>query len=273
MIKVGCNFLSFKGLPMDIETFIQISYDLKLDVIDFHHRAFESDDPAYLRNLKMKCLKLGLPIGYLGTAAGHPQNEEEERQRSDQIKAAIDAAVVLGAPLVRVFGAHCPPGLEDRDPLFAALAGRLRQVAEYSAGKGVIVALQNHDNRNLAATGPDILRILGDVDHPNFSYIMDTGQWRGSPGAAGETDPKVDIYAWMEQVLPYACYVRAKFYRVASGREEILDYERIVGILKEQGYNGSLSIVYEGCEDEGRVERRVDLIRRAAGHLRELLAS
>ena len=273
MIKIGCNFLSFKGLPMDIESFIQISYDLKLDVIDFHHRAFASDDPEYLRSLKMKCLELGLPIGYIGTAAGQPKNEREERERLDQIKAAIDTALFMGAPLIRVFGAHCPPGLEDRDPLFEALAKRLREVAEYGAEKGIIVALQNHDNRNLAATGPDILRILSDVDHPNFSYIMDTGQWRGSPGAAGDPDPKVDIYAHMEQVLAQACYVRTKFYKIASGKEEILDYERIVDILKQQRYNGSLSIVYEGREDEGRVEERVELIRKAASHLRELLAS
>ena len=54
---------------------------------------------------------------------------------------------------------------------------------------------------------------------------MDTGQWRGSPGAAGEPDSSVDIYAHMEQVLPYACYVRTKFYKVASGKEEV---EKIV---------------------------------------------
>ena len=272
MIKVGCNFLSFKGLPMDVETFIQTSYDLRLDVIDFHHRAFTSDDPEYLRNLKMKCLKLGLPIGYIGVAGGYAGTEEEQRERIDQSKAAIDTAALMGAPLIRVFGAHCPPGLKDCDPLFESLARCLREVAEYGAEKGIIVALQNHDNRNLAATGPDVLRILSDVDHPNFSYIMDTGQWRGSPGAAGDPDPNVDIYAYMEQVLPHACYVRTKFYKVASGREEVLDYERIVGILKEQDYNGSLSIVYEGREDEGRVELRVELIGKAADHLRELLA-
>ena len=269
MIKIGCNFLSFKRLPMDVDEFIQMSYDIGLDVIDFHHRAFTSDDPDYLLALKMKCLKLGLPVGYMGVAGGFTGTEDEQRERIDESKAAIDTAAFFGAPLVRVFGGHCPPEVTDRDPLFASIARCLKEVADYGAEKGVIVALQNHDNRNLAATGPDVLRILSDVDHPNFSYIMDTGQWKGSVGAAGEPDPEADIYGYMEQTLPHACYVRAKIYKVASGREELLDYERIVRILKKQSYNGSISIVYEGQEEGDRVE----LIKKAAAHLRELLAS
>lgn len=267
MIKIGCNFLSFKGVDMDVESFIQMSHDIGLDVIDFHHRAFASDDPEYLLALKMKCLKLGLPIGYMGVGGGFAGSEAEQRQRIREAKAAIDTAAFMGAPLVRVFGAHCPPDVTDRDPLFASLARCLTEVADYGVEKGVIVALQNHDNRNLAATGPDVLRILRDVGHRNFSYIMDTGQWRGSVGAAGDPDPSVDIYAYMEQTLPEACYVRAKVYKIASGREELLDYERIAKILKRQGYNGSISIVYEGREDGDRVE----LINKAAVHLRDLL--
>ena len=42
--------------------------------------------------------------------------------------------------------------------------------------------------------------------------------------------------------------------------------------MEEQDYNGSLSIVYEGREDEGRVKLRVELIGKAAHYLRELLA-
>ena len=54
MIKIGSNFLSLKNTS--IEDFIQTSYDLKLDVVDFHQRAFESTDPAYLGGIKALCL-------------------------------------------------------------------------------------------------------------------------------------------------------------------------------------------------------------------------
>ena len=125
--------------------------------------------------------------------------------------------------------------------------------------------------RNMKRVGEIVSRInLGctqPANRENVTLIMDTGQWRGSVGAAGDPDPSVDIYAYMEQTLPEACYVRAKVYKIASGREELLDYERIAKILKRQGYNGSISIVYEGREDGDRVE----LINKAAVHLRDLL--
>ncbi len=43
--------------------------------------------------------------------------------------------------------------------------------------------------------------------------------------------------------------MRAKIYRIRSGVEAWLDYESIMSILKNAGYNGWMSIVYEGQDD------------------------
>jgi sugar phosphate isomerase/epimerase len=266
MIKIGCNYLSFKGVDISVEDFIRTCHGLRLDCLDFHQRAFASQDTSYLLGIKRQCLDLGLPVGYLGVAGGFAGDEDFQRAKVDEAKSGIDMALVLGAPLIRVFGWHTFE-TEGRDPMFAALARCLREVCDYGAEKGVIVALQNHNNRNLAATGPDVLRIIQDVDHTNLSFIMDTGQWRGSPGASGDPDPAVDIYRYMEQTLPHAGYVRCKFYQIASGREEVLDYDRIAHLMKEADFNGCISIVYEGRE-EGQ---RSTLIGMAAAHLREVL--
>ncbi|HCL29227.1 MAG TPA: hypothetical protein DIC52_12425 [Candidatus Latescibacteria bacterium] len=266
MIKIGCNYLSFKGAEISVDDFIDTCHDLRLDCLDFHQRAFSSTAVDYLLGLKRKCLDLGLPIGYLGVAGGFAGDADFQQGKIEEAKSAVDMALVLGAPLIRVFGWHTFE-TEGREPMFAALARCLGEVCAYGADKGIIVALQNHDNRNLAATGPDVLRIIKDVDHPNLSFVMDTGQWRGSPGASGEADPAVDIYRYMEQTLPYAAYVRCKFYQIADGRESVLDYERIANILRAGEYNGCISIVYEGREAE---DRRV-LIGKAAAHLRQVL--
>ena len=266
MIKIGCNYLSFKGAEISVEDFIQTCHELRLDCVDFHQRAFASQETDYLLGMKRQCLDLGLPVGYLGMGGGFAGDEEFQRSKVAEAKVVIDMALVLGAPLIRVFGWQT---LETggRDPLFAALARCLREVCDYGKKQGVIVALQNHDNRNLAATGPDVLRIIREVDHPNLSFIMDTGQWRGSPGAAGDPDPQVDIYDYMEQTLPHAGYVRCKFYQIASGREKVLDYQHIARLLQGANYNGCISIVYEGREQEDRAE----LIGKAAAHLRQIL--
>ena len=201
MIKIGCNYLSFKGAEIGVGDFIQTCHDLRLDCLDFHQRAFASQDTDYLLGIKRQCLDLGLPVGYLGVAGGFAGDDDFQQAKIEEAKSAVDMALVLGAPLTRVFGWKTFK-TEGRDPMFAALARCLREVCDYGAQKGVVVALQNHDNRNLASTGPDVLRIFQDVDHANLSFIMDTGQWRGSPGASGDPDPAADIYGYMKQTLP-----------------------------------------------------------------------
>ena len=85
------------------------------------------------------------------------------------------------------------------------------------------------------------------MDRRNFTFILDTGQWWGSPGTNREAigDPDVDVYASMQQTAPYASYVRAKLYRINSGKEQVLDYRRIMPIIRDVGFNGNMSVVFE----------------------------
>lgn len=266
MMKLSCNYLSLSDL--DIKTFIHTVFDLRLDAIDFHTSGFESQDIGYLREIRSLCLELGLSIGYIGVSPGFVASPEDLRLRVSAAKSAIDLASVVGSPMIRVFGGHVPDHIEDWKPLYQDLYKCLRELAQYGVDKGVVVALQNHDQNNLAATAENIIQILDEVDHPNLSHIMDTGQWKGSIGAAtrGEFDPAVDIYQQMEKTIGRAIYVRTKFYRIESGQEEWLDYPRIFTILHKANFNGNLSIVYEGEEKD-----RIGAIRKAAAQLRPLL--
>ena len=126
--------------------------------------------------------------------------------------------------------------------------------------------------RRHIATADDVIRMMSEVDRPNFTYIMDCGQWMGSPGGnpIGEIDPNVDIYAYMERVAPYASCVRAKIYRIDHGYEEWIDYDRIVAILKDVGYNGAISMVFELRPDTRA--STPDAVRMATNHLRDILA-
>jgi hypothetical protein len=48
-----------------------------------------------------------------------------------------------------------------------------------------------------------------------------------------------------------AVLVRAKLYRLRTGKEEWLDYGRIFKVLRVARYNGFVSLVYEGWRDRG----------------------
>ena len=87
----------------------------------------------------------------------------------------------------------------------------------------------------------------------------------GGGGHRGSSHPDFDCYDSIAKTAPFAVYVRTKIYRIDTGVEEWLDYPRIFDILREVGYNGCLSIVYEGTSD------RIESVRKAGNYLRSLL--
>ena len=90
------------------------------------------------------------------------------------------------------------------------------------------------------------------MNHPWCRHVLDTGQYLGSLGASGakaEDPSKYDVYKSIAQTAPQAVFVRAKLYRIKTGKEEWLDYDRIFKTLAGVKYNGFVSLVYEGWKD------------------------
>ena len=132
------------------------------------------------------------------------------------------------------------------------------------------IGLHNHAPA-VPPTGSDILYLLQAVDRRNFTFILDTGQWWGSPGTNREAigNPDVDVvYAFTQQTAPMASYVRAKLYRIDSGKEQVLDYRPIMPIIRDVGFNGNMSVVFE---DRGNSCRDEECLRLGSKYLRGLL--
>ncbi len=288
MIKLACNSLIAvgDGRWMDAEDFIEFAYQLRLDSVDFQlDRGLRSRDRDYLLRLKRACLERGVPIGFLGIGSGFvgstnlpgvgvvgaPLPRDELRRRIDEVKAAVDDAAYIGAPCIRLFGGSIPEATEASDALWFEMIASYQEVADYAADRGVFIGLHNHPPVD-SPTGDDIVRILQDTDRANLTFILDTGRWKGSPGTPpmGVTDPDADIYEYMKQTATYATYVRAKIYRIDSGREEWIDYSRVMEILSAVDFNGTMSIVYE---DQGNACGPREAITLAVAHLREVIAS
>ena len=266
-----------------IETMIDLAIELGLDLIDVHlDRGLRSLDDAYLRSIRERCTSSGLDIGYAGVGHGFVGVREHDatitadalaadewEDRVSEVEQGIDAAITLGAPLVRLFAGAIPEQTPDHDSIWVAAVSAFHRVATYADNRGVRIGLHNHPPA-VAPTGEDILRLIRDIDQPNGTVIMDTGQWHGSPGTnlQGTSDPEVDFYAYMAQVAPQTSYVRAKIYRIDSGMEEWLDYPRIVGILKAAQYDGPISIVYEDRNNQSASPAALHL---AVNQLRALL--
>ena len=173
----------------------------------------------------------------------------------------MDIALILGAPMIRLF---CGQPLTDPEERKREIRC-FQEVGDYGLKVGIAMGLQNHPS-----TGDDVIRIFEETDRPNFGFLFDTGQWCGSPAFnRGTPDPEHDIYEYMKQTAHLATHVRAKFYKIDSGREEWLDYERIVEIISKVDFNGNISIVFEGQGNQCSDREAIGL---AVAYLRGLLA-
>ncbi|MDE0042328.1 MAG: TIM barrel protein [Candidatus Poribacteria bacterium] len=265
-MKIGAMSLNLRDT--DATEFAGFVYELGFDVVELHTSAFESTDIGYLRELKATLMKWGLPLGYIGISNDFGRPVYEHPEQIALIKKWIDVADFMSCPLVRVFGAYIPEDCEDEGALWSPMISGFQEVADYGYEKGIFVGLQNHNHNNVTRTGDDLLRALRETDRPYFTHILDTGQYAGSPGASGHrgaSHPDYDCYDSIAMTAPYAVYVRTKFYHIESGVEEWLDYPRILDILCDVGYNGPLSIVYEGESNA------IDSMEKAADYLRALI--
>jgi len=270
MIKLGLQSLSYKDAfaagRMDVDRFLDHAAELRLDGVDLHVRHLDRTDDESLERLRLRSLRLGLPIGYLGVSNDFGRQGEELEAQIRRVQEWVDVAVRLRVPMVRVFGAWVRGGATEEE-VWPRLVAASRRVTAYARERRVLLGLQNHNHGCIPATGAQTLRLLDAVDDPYFTHILDTGQYRGSPGASGAggiADPEHDLYESIRASAPRAVHVRAKIYRIASGREEWLDYPRILAILRDVGFNGWMSIVYEGQEaepEEAAVPRAVRYLR------------
>ena len=248
MIKLG-----WMARATDAEVFeehVKFASDLGLDVIDFHLGGMPRD-MDFIMKIKMMCVRAGLPIGYVGGGSLVGPLEERE-ERLAQAREDVDMAAAMGAQLLRMFARHKWPDTDaEQRKLWLPMIADFRALADYAIERGVILGLQNHDESSFCMTAEQALRILWEVNSDNFTFLWDTGQWLGSIGShpRGEFDPRVDLYAdYLEPTALFAGSVRAKIFQIDTGVETYLDYPRIFQILKDVGYNGNVSIVYEGAE-------------------------
>ncbi len=269
MMKLCLLSLSFKRAfaagEMDVWSFLDVARELGCDGVDLHANGLPTDDPTTLDQIGRACLDRGLTIACVSIGNSYAGPAADLNAQISQTHRWISAAARLGAPQVRVFAGTPSPG--DEQAAWMRCAAALRHSAAFGAELGVRVSLQNHNHLQLVRVGEDLLRMRQTVAHPNLGHVLDCGQYAGSPGASGyrEDDERAtfDYLASIDQTAPYATHVRAKIYKIQDGRETSLDYDRIFQTLRDNGYNGWVSLVYEGQDEErSSIAAAVPVLRR-----------
>jgi sugar phosphate isomerase/epimerase len=251
-MKISNYSLSYGSLftqgQLDVFRFLALSRALGVEGASLHIRNLESLKPDYLKRVRRAYLDQGLSVSQLTVSTNFGLPVEQHDQELKKAREALQAALFLGAPLLRIF-AGSPRNEADRTKGFERAVAGVRKLCEEAAQAGMPIGLQNHNHGALVRTGADVIRFLKAVDHPNLTFVLDTGQFAGSKGASGKPPAELQMANYLEsirQTAALARYVRVKFYNPRKdGSEPFIDYDQVFALLQGVHYPGFLDIVYE----------------------------
>jgi len=240
-LKLCCTSYSMRDYikdgRMDFFSFIDFGRELGWDAVELHYRHFPRMDRDYLRELKYHATKAGVELGIVSGANNFtlPSPQEREENVKGLIK-AVEMAEYLGCPQVRAFGGGVPDGV-PKERAFEWAVECFKKVLPVAEDKGIMIGLENHGGITL--TSDDVLAILEAVDSKWLGLNMDTNNF-----------PKEDRYSHMERVADRIVQIHAKVLQADEERGDLtIDYDRVLSIAREAGFNGFVSMEYEGKED------------------------
>jgi len=270
-MKIGVSSYSYSGIVGKKLAFLDIpakAKEMGFDVIEFSGLACpKSETPlSFAPRVREACEQAGIPIANYTIGADFLRCANSDwKAEAERLKDEVRTAKALGAPgmrhdATRGFppGHQGPKGFDDALP---ALAGGCRAVAEFAAQRGIRTMMENHGF--FAQDSERVEKLVNAVNHPNFGLLVDIGNF-----LCADEDPQLAV----GRVAPYACHVHAKDFHVKAGsepnpgagwfRSRGENYLRgaIIGhgvvpivpclrILRKVGYDGVLSVEFEGMED------------------------
>ncbi len=194
---------------------------------------------------------------------GNPNTEARKTAVENHYK-WVDAASILGCHSIRINAF----GEGSKEEVQVAMVDALKQLGTYASAKNLNVLIENHGL--YSSDGKWIAEVISQVNMPNVGTLPDFGNWCtshkwGSTEAGKECTEVYDRYLGVSETLPFARGVSAKSYSFNDvGDETIIDYTRMLQIVKDSGFTGYIGIEYEGSplsESEGVVATKALLER------------
>ncbi len=233
----GCCAYSYEkylqSKKMTMEDFFLKAVELGVEGVDVTTYWLKSTDPDYLISLRHLAFKHALPFS--GAAIGTDMCQPDPTKRAaeiEKIKKWVDATQLLGASHLRVFGGELPRGATDEQGV-EWTAETLKQACDYAAPKGITLGIESHGGITSKAT--NILAILRRVNSPYAGCNLDISNFMEDP------------YTQVEALVPYATHTHIRDH---YGRPlKPLDLDRMWQLFAKGGYQGFMSVEYEGEED------------------------
>jgi sugar phosphate isomerase/epimerase len=214
-----------------------------MEVCHFH---FPDTGESYLRELRASCERAGIRFYTLLADYGDITNPDERRREADieWLKAWIDVASLAGAERIRIIGGDADPA--DREAV-ALAAFQLRRLIAYAREKNVRIVTENF--HSLTSVADNCLALL-DACGGEIGLTSDFGNFKG-PGKMQE----------LARTVPRSESIHAKALTDERGAPDAEEFRQCLDIVKQSGYEGPITLVYDGPGDMwegiGRVKELV----------------
>ncbi|MDM9630033.1 sugar phosphate isomerase/epimerase family protein [Robiginitalea aurantiaca] len=176
----------------------------------------------------------------------------------------VDAAQAMGCHSIRVNLS----GSSDPEQWVPNSVDGLRRLATYASGKGINVLVENHGG--LSSNAGLLAKVMEEVGMENCGTLPDFGNFCihsvQMPDGDDKCEESYDRYKGVTELMPYAKAVSAKSNVFdASGNEAVIDYVKMLQIVKDAGYTGFIGVEYEGDDlsEEAGIAATRDLLIKA----------
>lgn len=223
-----------------------------INAIEYVNQFFsdKAEDREYLDELNSRCRDLGveqLLIMIDGEGDLAVQDDTERTIAIENHFKWIEAANHLGCHSIRVnvFGDGTAEEVQT------AAVDSLGQLAEFATDFNVNVLVENHGG--YSSDGQWLAEVMQQVNMDNCGTLPDFGNFclRREDDARWQAPcvEEYDRYKGIRELMPYAKGVSAKSYTFdEQGNETTIDFEQMLGIVREAGFQGYIGVEYEGSE-------------------------
>lgn len=219
-----------------------------VEAVELCQMHFQAQDAKYLDEIINGLQATGSVVINMPIDTGNISQLDERKRNHDIkiIKGWMDVAAYINSPNVRVNTGSQNQGVVD----LSITVDSYRKLAEYGEEIGVMVLLENHGG--ISADPHNIVKLFEEVGHKNFRACPDFGNF----------SPEIR-YQGLEMMVKYAVIAHAKTYDFdEESAISISDFVKCLNILKSAGFDGYLSVEFEGKGDQySGVERAIELIR------------
>ncbi|HEY5585085.1 MAG TPA: sugar phosphate isomerase/epimerase [Ruminiclostridium sp.] len=271
-MKIGVSTYSYSALVnngnMTQFDIIKKAKEMGFDLVEFAGLIIPESESAesYSTRIKEECARVEIEMGNYTIGADFINGSEGDLNAEiERLKGEVRIAKILGAPGMRhdaTYGFKAEyrgtKGFQDALPI---LIKGCRAITEFAAELGIKTMVENHGF--FCQDSERIEMLVNGVNHENFGVLLDIGNF-----LCADEDPAKAV----GRLAPYTSHLHAKDFHTKPGtapnpgsgwfcsrggnflRGSIIGHGDVpiaqcMNIIKRTGYDGNVSIEFEGMED------------------------